>query len=99
MRGVTGAGVLVALMLFAAPVYGAELKPWDGSKPFKCKVQDVGTGTDIPHPDADPFCVDFDKTDQTLTQRGVVEFLLNEPARVAAASTKCFYYQRERAPA
>lgn len=95
MRGVTGAGVLVALMLFAAPVYGAELKPWDGSKPFKCRVQHVGTGTDFPHPDADPFCVDFDKTHQNLTQLGVVDFLLNEPARVAAASTKCFYYQRD----
>jgi hypothetical protein len=67
--------------------------PWDGSNPFRCTIQNVGTGTDFPDPDADPFCVEFDKTQQNVTELGLLEFLLREPARVAAASTKCFYYQ------
>jgi hypothetical protein len=53
----------------------------------------VGTGTNFPDPGADPFCVEFNKRQQNVTDLGVVDFLLNEPARVAAASTKCFYYQ------
>ena len=44
-------------------------------------------------PHADPFCVRFDKTGQNVTELGVVDFLAQEPARVAAAVDKCFYYQ------
>jgi hypothetical protein len=58
-------------------------------------VQRVGTGTSFPDPGADPFCVEFDKRSQNVTDLGVVDFLLNEPARVAAASTKCFYHQTD----
>ena len=95
MRGVTAAGVLVALMLFAAPVYGAELEAMGRLEAVQLQGPARGDRNRLPHPDADPFCVDFDKTHQNLTQLGVVDFLLNEPARVAAASTKCFYYQRD----
>ena len=38
------------------------IAPYDGSNPFRCKIQNVGTGIDFPDPDADPFCVEFDKT-------------------------------------
>jgi hypothetical protein len=69
--------------------------PYDGSNPFRCQLQDVGTGTDFPDPDADPFCVKFDKTNQNVTDFGLVDFLLQEPSRVAGAVTKCFYFQRD----
>lgn len=73
----------------------APIEPWDGSKPFRCKIQDVGSTTDFPRPQADPFCVRFDKTGQNLSEGGLVTFLLAEPARVAAAAPKCRYYQRD----
>ena len=55
----------------------------------------MGTGTDFPDPEADPFCVEYDKRHQNVSEGGVVEFLSLEPARVAAASPKCFYFQRD----
>ena len=69
--------------------------PYDGQIPFRCALQYVGTGTEFPDPDADPFCVEFDKTNQNVTDFGLVEFTAQEPARVAAASPKCFYFQRD----
>jgi hypothetical protein len=69
--------------------------PWDGTNPFNCTIQDVGTGTAFPDPAADPFCVEFDKTQQNITDLGILDFLLNEPVRVAAATPKCFYYQSD----
>jgi hypothetical protein len=69
--------------------------PYDGSNPFNCVIQDVGTGTDFPAPGADPFCVEFDKTSQNVTDFGLADFLAQEPARVAAAGPKCFYYQHD----
>ncbi len=99
---------IAALLICAAPAaadqaaYSAAtntaaspIAPWDGSSPFNCTIQDVGTGTDFPDPDADPFCVEFDKTQQNVTDLGIVDFLANEPTRVAAAVNKCFYYQSD----
>ena len=63
--------------------------------PFECVLQQAGTEAEFPDPDADPFCVEYDKRHQNVTELGVVEFLSLEPARVAAASPKCFYYQRD----
>jgi hypothetical protein len=74
---------------------GEPFAPWDGRVPFNCEIQDVGTGTDYPHPKADPFCVEYDKTNQNVTDFGLVDFLSQEPARVAAAVPKCFYFQRD----
>jgi hypothetical protein len=68
---------------------------YDGSVPFACELQQLGTGTDFPHPDADPFCVEYDKRHQNVTQLGVVQFLTQEPARFAAAGPKCWYFQRD----
>src|SRR5919204_1380501 len=96
MRGAILAGVVVGLaMAFAAPSFGATLKPWDGSNPFVCTMQYAGEGTTFEHPDADPFCVDYDKTHQDLSQLGLVTFLTKEPARVAAAMNKCWYFQQD----
>jgi len=96
---VTGKIAFVACLvaLFAAAPASAQqpFAPYDGSIPFNCELQNVGTGTDYPHPEADPFCVEFDKTNQNVTDFGIVDFTSQEPARVAAASTKCFYFQRD----
>jgi hypothetical protein len=85
-----GLALVLATTASAAPV-----APYDGSNPFRCKTQNVGTGVDYPDPGADPFCVEFDKTNENITDFGIVDFLLNEPARVAAATPKCFYHQTD----
>lgn len=92
-------GIAAALALACAAPAAAQstgpIAPWDGSSPFNCQIQDVGTGTEFPDPGADPFCVEFDKTQQNITDLGIVDFLLNEPVRTAAAVSKCFYYQSD----
>jgi hypothetical protein len=92
-------GLLVAALLFAAlPAAAARAQGpsgWDGTNPFTCTLQQLGTGTNYPQPNADPLCVDFDKTHQNVDKLGVVDFLSKEPARVAAASDKCFYFQSD----
>jgi hypothetical protein len=96
---VRSALAIAALALLAAPgaaaAQSSPFAPWDGTNPFICTLQDVGTGTDYPDPDADPFCVKFDKTNQNVTDFGIVDFAAQEPARVAAASPKCFYFQHD----
>ncbi len=87
--------VMVGALALVATASATPFAPYDGSNPFRCKVQNVGTGVDFPDPNADPFCVEFDKTNENVTDFGIVDFLLNEPARVAAATTKCFYHQTD----
>ena len=90
------AGAVAALAPLSAPAQqGNPVEPYDGHLPFNCQLQDVGTGTDFPHPESDPFCVEFDKTEQNVTDLGVIDFASKEPARVAAAGPKCFYFQRD----
>lgn len=91
LAAIAGAVVLVHGTARAA----APPSPWDGVNPFNCVVQDAGTGATGPDPGADPYCVRFDKTHQNFTQLGIVDFLLKEPARTAAAAPKCFYYQED----
>src|SRR4051794_33339151 len=88
---------LVALIAAVPASAGAQQGPegWGGTNPFVCTLQQVGTGTDFPQPGADPFCVEFDKRHQNVDKLGVVDFLSKEPARVAAASDKCFYFQSD----
>src|SRR3954452_22773548 len=94
MRAMLVAGLLlVALPAASAGAQGPS--GWDGTNPFACTLQQVGTGTDFPQPDADPFCVEFDKRHQNVDKLGVVDFLSKEPARVGAASPKCFYFQSD----
>ena len=71
------------------------MAPYDGVLPFECVLQQAGTEAEFPDPDADPFCVEYDKRHQNVTELGVVQFLSLEPARVAQASPKCFYFQRD----
>ena len=52
-------------------------------------------GAEVKDPDADPFCIEFDKRHQNVSELGVVEFLSMEPARVALAVPKCFYFQSD----
>jgi hypothetical protein len=89
---------LVALLLaLAAPAAARADGPeaWNGDNPFVCELQQAGLEAEGPNPDADPYCIEFDKRRQNVTELGVVEFLSLEPARVAAASDKCFYFQSD----
>jgi hypothetical protein len=93
MRALMLAALLAAA--FPAAASGQEPSGWDGKNPFVCTLQQVGTGTGFPQPKADPFCVEFEKRHQNVDKLGVVDFLSKEPARVAAASDKCFYFQSD----
>ena len=88
------AGVVLALAPGVAHAQGPG-DFYDGSVPFDCVLQQAGMEAEFPDPDADPFCVEYDKRHQNVTELGVVQFLSLEPARVAAATPKCFYYQRD----
>jgi hypothetical protein len=89
------ASFALALPAAAGAQSSQPLGPWDGTNPFRCVNQDVGKGTDFPHPNADPFCVEFDKTSQNVTDFGIVDFASQEPSRVSAAGDKCFYFQHD----
>jgi hypothetical protein len=97
MRGLTGVVGLAALLVAAPVSAGAAEFPtgWNGENPFVCELQQAGLRPVGPNPAADPYCVEFDKRRQNVSQLGVVEFLSQEPARVAAASDKCFYFQSD----
>ena len=87
--------VAAAFLALAAPA-SAQTSGWDGSVPFNCVVHQAGFEATAPEGAADdPYCVEFDKRRQNVSQLGVVDFLSKEPARVAAAGDKCFYYQRD----
>jgi hypothetical protein len=95
MRGVLCGIFLLLAALIARPAAAQPYAPYDGHNPFNCQLQKLGTGTEYPDPDADPFCVEFDKTQQNVSDFGIADFLANEPTRVAAASPKCFYFQHD----
>ncbi|HEX8075257.1 MAG TPA: hypothetical protein VF545_09775 [Thermoleophilaceae bacterium] len=98
MRRAIATGFATALLATLAPHSAGAASGvigYDGKNPFACTLQQLGTGTDFPQPEADPFCVEYDKRHQNATELGVVDFLSQEPARVAAASPKCFYFQRD----
>jgi hypothetical protein len=88
---VFAAALLTSLALAAS----APPTAWDGVNPYRCRLQSAGYGTAVPNPDADPYCVEFDKRKQNVAQLGVADFLSKEPARVAAAVPKCFYFQSD----
>lgn len=92
MRRAVTVAALLALGA-AAVVWAAEPRPWDGGNPFACELQQAGFEPAGPDPAADPYCVEFDKRRQNVTQLGIVDFFAKEPERVAAASDRCFYYQ------
>jgi hypothetical protein len=81
------------LALVAPAAAGQRPTGWGGENPFRCTLQQAGLGATVPDMKADPFCIEFDKTRQNLTQGGIVAFLLQEPARLAAAGPKCRYFQ------
>ena len=97
MRSLAAIALAVGALAGAAVPAAAQsgLSGWDGTNPFDCTLQQLGGGVDYPQPDADPFCVEYDKRHQNVTELGVVQFLSLEPARVAAASPKCFYFQHD----
>ena len=86
---------LIASLLCSTAASAAPIAPYNGDNPFRCKTEDTGLGVGFQDPGADPFCVKYDKTQQNVTDFGIVDFLLLEPARVAAAVPKCFYHQTD----
>lgn len=97
------AAVLLALLVAvspAAPAYSAgnPLEPYV-PPPFgdSCVVHRFGEG-EAPNlkalPD-DPICVEYAKRDITVSNGGIVRFLLAEPARFAIAAGKCQYWQQD----
>jgi len=96
MRALVLALVTAAALALPTTAHAqTELAPYDGTVPFDCVLQQAGTEAEFPDPGADPFCVEYDKRHQNVTEGGVVQFLALEPARVAQASPKCFYFQRD----
>ena len=91
----TMAAALSLLLVAAAPARAAETTGWNGENPFVCTLQQAGLEASVPDPGADPYCVEFDKRRQNVTELGIVDFLSKEPARVAAAVDKCFYFQSD----
>jgi hypothetical protein len=89
--------VLLCLLVLAPPASAARTTGWGGENPFACELQQAGFEATAPggDPAADPYCVEFDKRRQNITQLGIVDFLSKEPARVAAAVDKCFYFQSD----
>jgi hypothetical protein len=85
----------VALIGATPALASAPPSPWDGTNPFNCTIQNAGLGTTVPDPGADPYCVQFDKTHQNVSQLGIVDFISKEPARTASAVPKCFYFQED----
>src|SRR3954467_15056516 len=90
-----GATILCAAAIVPAAGAADAPTPWDGTHPLVCELQNAGFTPAGPRPGADPYCIEFDKRKQNVDQLGVVEFLSLEPARVAAASDKCFYFQSD----
>src|SRR6476660_7066198 len=89
-----GAATMAAVIALAGATSTAQPPTgWDGVNPFRCTIQQAGFGTAVPDPAADPYCVEFDKRRQNVTELGIADFISKEPARLAAAAGKCFYFQ------
>ena len=97
MRRTTTAFIatLGAVLLLVPAAHAASVRPTTGASRSGARSKTSAPGWTSRTPDADPFCVEFDKTQQNVTDFGIVDFLLNEPARVAAAVPKCFYHQTD----
>lgn len=93
--GVRWVAVATAWAAMAAPAQALDFTAWDGSNPFNCELQQAGFAGTGPDPNADPYCVQFDKTRQNVTELGLVDFLAKEPERLAAAGDRCFYFQAD----
>lgn len=93
--GLVAGGILALMVAGPGALASSPPTPWNGRNPYVCKIQNAGKGTKVPDPGADPYCVNFDKTNQNVTQLGLVKFLSLEPARTQSAAPKCFYYQQD----
>jgi len=96
-RAIATAAAALAVAAWIPATAGADsgVVGWDGTNPFACTLQQVGGGTAFPEPNADPFCVEYDKRHQNVDKLGVVDFLSKEPRRFSIASGKCFYFQHD----
>jgi hypothetical protein len=98
-----GAVVVVAAaggLLLAAPAGAQVPEPTEPEPyrdpPFTCEVHDYGTDAPtLPAPADDPLCVEYDKTNITVSTLEAVDFLAAEPGRVALVAGKCSYWQQD----
>ncbi|MGH9086386.1 MAG: hypothetical protein ACRDYW_13130 [Acidimicrobiales bacterium] len=88
-------------LLFVAVPAGAQVpEPTEPEPyrdpPFTCEVHDYGTeAPTLPAPADDPLCVEYDKTNITVSTLEAVDFLAAEPGRVALVAGKCSYWQQD----
>ena len=99
LRNLAVFAVITASLCLATTAAAAPIAPYNGEVPFRCETQNTGFGVDYPNPEADPFCVKYNKTNQNVRHLGIVDFLLLEPARVAAAVKSASTTRRTTGPA
>jgi hypothetical protein len=64
--------------------------------PFTCEVHDFGTEPPpVPAPSDDPLCVEYDKTNITVSTLEAIDFLAAEPNRIVVVAGKCAYWQQD----
>jgi hypothetical protein len=97
-----GVAVLAAagLLVLASPAGAQVPEPTEPEPyrdpPFTCEVHDYGTeAPTLPAPADDPLCVEYDKTNITVSTLEAVDFLAAEPGRVALVAGKCSYWQQD----
>ena len=87
--------VLASLGALVWPALAAGPRAVGRHDPVQLRAAAGGLRGEGPNPEADPYCVEFDKRRQNVTELGIVEFFSKEPARVGAAGDKCFYFQAD----
>jgi hypothetical protein len=91
--------VIAAVVLLAgvtAPAAAQGLPEPYEDPPFACTVHDYGlTAPPLIAPPDDPLCVRYDKTNATLADLGILDFLAGEPGRLTMVAGKCGYWQQD----
>jgi hypothetical protein len=91
----TFAAALTVVVSMPGAARGQSVEPYRDPA-FTCEVVDYGTSPPtLPAPPQDPLCVRYDKTNITVADLGVVDFLAAEPGRIAIAAGKCRYWQQD----
>ena len=68
MRALVGTAAAALALVPASAHAQGPAEPYDGTIPFDCVLQQAGTEAEFPDPDADPFCVEYDKRHQNVTR-------------------------------
>ena len=68
MRALVGIAAAALALIPASAHAQGPAEPFDGTIPFDCVLQQAGTEAEFPDPDADPFCVEYDKRHQNVSR-------------------------------